>query len=113
MEKNVTQLKCLADANRIRILNLLLTNDLCVGALAHHLELSKPAVSQHLKVLRGAGLVKGEKRGYFTHYLVQRETLRQIGESLVGMAEQKPSQEGCLVMLEAQPAKAAKGRKTK
>ena len=113
MEKNITQLKSLADPNRLRILNLLLTHDLCVGALAHHLRLSKPAVSQHLKVLRGAGLVKGEKRGYWTHYLVQREVLRQVGESLVGMAEQKPSQEGCLVMLEAKPARAAKGRKAK
>jgi DNA-binding transcriptional ArsR family regulator len=113
MEENIAQLKGLADANRLRILNLLLTHDLCVGALAHHLRLSKPAVSQHLKVLRVAGLVKGEKRGYFTHYLVQREALRQVGESLVGMAEQTPTGESCLVMLETKPARAAKARKAK
>jgi len=64
-------LKGLADGTRLKIIRLLLKYDLCVGALAHHLGISKPAVSQHLQVLRKAGLVKGEKRSYWTHHSVE------------------------------------------
>ena len=64
--------KVLSDETRFKLINLLLTHDLCVGALAHHLGISEAAVSQHLKQLREVGLVKGEKRGYWTHYMVER-----------------------------------------
>ncbi|SLM32260.1 Transcriptional regulator, ArsR family [Desulfamplus magnetovallimortis] len=80
----IQSLKALADENRMKILTLLMKGDLCVGALANRLEISKPAVSQHLKILREAGLIKGEKRGYWTHYVVEREAIanisKQIGE---------------------------------
>ena len=52
------RLKALADENRLKILKMLINSDLCVGALANHLGISKPAVSQHLQILRKAGLVK-------------------------------------------------------
>lgn len=79
-------LKALGDESRFRILSLLLAHDLCVRALARRLELSESAVSQHLKVLREAGLVRGEKRGYFTHYAVERERLHELGAVLKAMA---------------------------
>lgn len=79
-------LKCLADKNRLRILRILLNSDLCVGALAHHLNISKPAVSQHLQVLRKAGLVRGEKRGYWTHYEVDRTALERVATELSALA---------------------------
>lgn len=63
-----TALKALADDNRLLILRLLGRRDYCVRALARQLGISQAAVSQHLKVLRQAGLVSSEKRGYFTHY---------------------------------------------
>ena len=69
----IQSLKALADEKRLKILRMLLNSDLCVGALANHLGVSKPAVSQHLQILRKAGLVKGEKRGYWTHYKVDRQ----------------------------------------
>jgi ArsR family transcriptional regulator len=84
------KLKTLGDANRFKIINLLLGHDLCVGALAQHVGISKPAISQHLQVLRKAGLVKGEKRGYWTHYMVERDILKQMAQALVDMA-QKPA----------------------
>ena len=62
----VHSLKALADENRMKILVMLLNSDLCVGALATHLGILKPAVSQHLRVLCKAGLGRGEKRGYWT-----------------------------------------------
>ncbi|WP_394707987.1 ArsR/SmtB family transcription factor [uncultured Desulfosarcina sp.] len=84
-------IKALADERRLKILQLLTTNDLCVGALAKHLSISKPAVSQHLQILRKAGLVKGEKRGYWTHYIVEREALNQVASQISELAATKKS----------------------
>ena len=82
----IKSLKALADEKRLKILHMLIANDLCVGALAKHLSISKPAVSQHLQILRKAGLVKGEKRGYWTHYVVDRQALIQIASELNDLA---------------------------
>jgi ArsR family transcriptional regulator len=86
-------LKALADETRLNILRMLLNGDLCVGALAKHLGISKPAVSQHLQKLRMAGLVKGEKRGYWTHYIVDTKVLARIAKELNGLAAKKKSLE--------------------
>ena len=90
MANLVPILKALADETRFRIIHLLLTHDLCVGALAGHLAMSKAAVSQHLKILRKAGLVRGEKRGYWTHYGVDKSAIHQIAEDLIEKADQAP-----------------------
>jgi ArsR family transcriptional regulator len=83
-------LKALADETRFRIINLLLTHDFCVGALAGQLNISKAAVSQHLQILRKAGLVRGEKRGYWTHYIVDKTVIHQIAEDLIERTNQVP-----------------------
>jgi ArsR family transcriptional regulator len=67
---------------------------LCVGALAKCLKISEAAVSQHLQVLRKAGFVQGEKRGYWTHYAVQTDRLVQIADDLKKIAARKPVTEG-------------------
>jgi ArsR family transcriptional regulator, arsenate/arsenite/antimonite-responsive transcriptional repressor len=90
MNDLVSTLKALADETRFRIINLLLTHDLCVGALADHLGISKAAVSQHLQILRKTGLVKGEKRGYWTHYGVDKSAIHQIAEELMHKTDQAP-----------------------
>ena len=86
--------KALSDESRLKLVNLLLTHDFCVGALAHHLKISEAAVSQHLRQLREAGLVKGEKRGYWTHYTVDKVKLRDLAEDLRNLTELPPCAEG-------------------
>lgn len=86
MMSPVQVLKALADQKRWDILKLLITSDLCVGALAGRLGISKPSVSQHLKILRRAGLIRGEKRGYWTHYGVDRTALVQISKEINALA---------------------------
>jgi ArsR family transcriptional regulator, arsenate/arsenite/antimonite-responsive transcriptional repressor len=93
----VQMLKALADETRFNLLNLLLTHDLCVGALARHLKISEAAVSQHLKYLREAGLVKGEKRGYWTHYMVAKERLIELAELLRGLTNLMPCTEAVCI----------------
>lgn len=93
----VQMLKAIADETRFNLLNLLLTHDLCVGALARHLKISEAAVSQHLKHLREAGLVKGEKRGYWTHYTVVKERLHALAEDLTGLTALPTCTEGVCI----------------
>lgn len=84
----LNQLKAIADHRRFTILNLLIHSDICVGALAHRLDLSQGAVSQHLQILRKAGLVKGEKRGYWTHYSVDQQALEGLGRKIQDLIHQ-------------------------
>ncbi|AEE14573.1 regulatory protein ArsR [Thermodesulfobium narugense DSM 14796] len=79
--------KILSDETRFKIIELLLQNDYCVGALASKLNISSAAVSQHLQILRKAGIVKGEKRGYWTHYIVERNVIRKMAETLSKFAD--------------------------
>lgn len=67
--------KVLSVDTRVRILDLLRARVLCVNALAERLKVTPAAVSQHLRVLRDAGLVVPQKRGYYVHYHLNRKTL--------------------------------------
>lgn len=78
-------LKALGDPKRFLLLQLMSQRGYCVGALAHASQLSESAVSQHLKILREAGLVYGVKRGYYTHYCVDKEALGRIIHELEEM----------------------------
>ncbi len=95
MDQYYEVLKILSDESRFKIITILLKQDLCVGGLAKQLDISKPAVSQHLQALRKMGLVTGEKRGYYTHYIVNRALLTQVGENLIEIASKQPDG-GCL-----------------
>jgi len=77
--------KVLSTPARVRIVQLLLRRALCVGALSHHLGVTQGAVSQHLRVLRDAGLVSPERRGYFIHYSVNEATLARWKQLTAGL----------------------------
>jgi len=83
MNKLIERFKALGDETRFKIFLLLAEKRICVGGLAKVLEISESAVSQHLKILRNADLIKGEKVGYFMHYQVQKNILKEL-ESLIG-----------------------------
>ena len=68
---------------RVRILRVLLAKDTCIaGELAGELPLAASTVSQHLKVLKEAGLIKGEVDGPRRCYCVDRSVLARL-EGLV------------------------------
>ncbi len=90
MEATIIKLKAISDNTRFKIIHLLLKHDYCVRALARHLELSEAAVSQHLKILREAGLITGEKRGYFMHYGVVLEPFISLAAEIEALGTAKP-----------------------
>ena len=79
--------KALSAEARVRILQLLRDRSLCVGALAAQLDVTQGAVSQHLRVLRDVNLVTAEKRGYYVHYQLNRETLAKWRNAVAGLLE--------------------------
>jgi DNA-binding transcriptional ArsR family regulator len=90
----VKTFKALSDETRFQLFKLLLTHDLCVEALARNLKISEAAVSQHLKQLREAGLVRGEKRGYWTHYMIDKVKLNELAEAVKDLTKLPPCPEG-------------------
>jgi len=71
-------LTALADPTRRSILESLRDAPQTVGALAAHRTVSRPAVSQHLKVLERARLVRAEPRGNRRLYSVRRDGLDEL-----------------------------------
>lgn len=77
MENIVQIFKALGDETRLKILIILSKRNICAKGLAKHLGISEAAVSQHLKVLKEAGIIAGEKVGYYVHYTLQEAVLSE------------------------------------
>lgn len=65
----------LADPTRCRIIELLQAGPSPVHRLAAEFDISRPAISRHLRVLREAGLIREEKSGRENHYALQAKRL--------------------------------------
>lgn len=85
--------RALGDETRLHLVALLAQQEpgkaLCVGRLARELDVTPSAVSQHLRVLKDLGLVRGERRGYRIHYFLDQERLaeyRGLTRELLGEA---------------------------
>lgn len=73
------QLKAIAHPARIAILEYLLKANSCVcGDIVNELPLSQPTVSQHLKELKQAGLIKGNIEGNSICYCVDQENFNKL-----------------------------------
>ncbi|MFG2947154.1 ArsR/SmtB family transcription factor [Streptomyces adustus] len=72
----------LANPVRRRLLERLREGPCSASELAAMFELGRPAVSEHLAVLRGAGLVREEPRGRHRFYHLQADRLAEVGEWL-------------------------------
>lgn len=82
-------LEVLTDENRQAIIMLLAQNKsgLNVNAISGHIDLSRPAVSHHLKVLKQSGFIALEKKGVENYYvLTLRKPLEQL-KSLISAVE--------------------------
>jgi len=70
-------LKILGDENRIRILNILKENPLCVCEIESILDLNQSNVSRHLMRLNSSKLIKNYKKAQFTYYTLNDELLSE------------------------------------
>ena len=96
-----TALKAIAAPRRRRILVLVRDRELSAGEIAAHFDVSRPAVSQHLTVLREAGLVEERRNGTRRLYRARPEGLAELrafldgfwGERLVALKREAERQE--------------------
>lgn len=77
----------LADPVRARIIELLTQGPACVCHLVEDLSLKQPNISNHVRVLRHAGLIRGENRGKFTFYHLNAEALKAAAKHLARLAD--------------------------
>jgi len=82
-------LRALADPGRRRILTLVRTDERTAGEIAAEMPISWPAVSQHLSVLKGAGLLDERRAGTRRYYRARPEGLTGVREFLDGFWDEK------------------------
>ncbi|MBQ6569694.1 MAG: winged helix-turn-helix transcriptional regulator [Clostridia bacterium] len=70
--------KALSDPTRRKILSMLRRKSMNAGEIAEHFEMSKPSVSNHLGILKQAGLVDAEKKGQNIIYTVNTSVFEDI-----------------------------------
>jgi DNA-binding transcriptional ArsR family regulator len=70
--------KALADPTRIRIISLLAHTEMCVGDLCLALEMSQPAISYQLRILRTLRIVRARKAGKHVFYTLDDEHVYQL-----------------------------------
>ncbi|MFV0408193.1 MAG: ArsR/SmtB family transcription factor [Paracoccus sp. (in: a-proteobacteria)] len=80
----------LADPTRRRILSMLLEDDMAVSDVAAPFEVSLAAISKHLAVLAGAGLIRQERRGRITWCQIDPEGLRRASVWMQGFGQFEP-----------------------
>jgi len=75
-------LKAIAEPRRRAILRLVWSAERSAGDIASHFEVSRPAISQHLRVLRTAGLVTERREGTRRLYLADRDAFARLRAEL-------------------------------
>ncbi len=70
-------LKLLADETRLKIIMMLSRRDMCVCQIMAELNMSQPAVSHHLRILKKSGIVQDDKDGRWVFYSLHKEAFAE------------------------------------
>lgn len=82
-----TMMKALGHPARIAIMEFLMKVDACIcGDIVNELPLAQPTVSQHLKELKNAGLIKGNIEGTAICYCIDEKSLGSIQKYFAGIS---------------------------
>ena len=82
MKEAAELFKLLSVDKRMEIIENLKKGDMNVNTLAKNIGITQSAISQHLRVLKAAGLVKNEREGYWVHYSLNRNALEKYRQRL-------------------------------
>ena len=89
------QLKALGDSTRYKIIQYLREREHCPRSLALTLGISESAISQHMTVLRKAGLVSSYRHSYHIHYVLEKEKFQQVVDVLQSWFNEMDQTKGC------------------
>lgn len=87
IDDKVKILKSVAEKNRLRILEMLKNDTLCVCEITSILKLATSTVSNHLKVLREVGFIEEEKNGKWIYYKINRHPPNPINSAILEMLD--------------------------
>jgi DNA-binding transcriptional ArsR family regulator len=82
-------LRAIAEPRRRRILELVGAEELTAGEIASHFDVTRPAISQHLGVLKGAGLVDERRNGTQRLYRARPQGLAELKAFLDSFWDEK------------------------
>lgn len=71
-------MRALSDPTRREILNLLKKNSMSAGDISGHFDMSVPAVSKHLSILKDAGLIRDRREGKYIYYELNASVLEEV-----------------------------------
>lgn len=77
--------KALSDETRREILKILSNGDMSMGDIANNFNMSKPAISKHLDILKNAKLITAEKKGQFIIYSINTSVIQQVLGGFLGI----------------------------
>jgi len=87
--------KAIADPNRRKILYLLKKHTIMTpGEISDHFQISKAALSDHLKILRHADLVSCEKKGQYLHYQLNTSVFEDIISAVMSFINDREEKDG-------------------
>lgn len=90
MENQIKLLKALADESRMKIVRCLLDGEQCACAVVPFIGKAQPTVSQHLKILEEAGVLKSRREGVNIWYKIKSKEVLRIMKILdISKAENK------------------------
>lgn len=103
-------LVALADPTRCRIIEILHQGAQPVHVLAGHFDISRPAISRHLRVLRQARLISEKKVGRENRYALHANRLKPVEDWLAGLASaaKSPAEPKAKAVTRPRPEKQAK-----
>lgn len=71
-------MRALSDPTRRKILDLLKKDSMSAGDISGHFEMSVPAVSKHLSILKDAGLIRDRREGKYIYYELNASVLEEV-----------------------------------
>lgn len=98
LEKAAVILKLLGDKTRLTMIGILKQRDCCVCEFQEVFEMSQPSISQHLRKLKDAGMVKEERRGQWIYYSLNQQS--ELYGLIVDILEHVPDQLEKIKMIE-------------
>jgi DNA-binding transcriptional ArsR family regulator len=72
--------QAIADPTRRQIINLIARNPMNLNSITDNFEISRPSISQHVKILQECGIIRIEKKGRERYCKIQPSTLRQVAD---------------------------------
>nr|WP_263327798.1 metalloregulator ArsR/SmtB family transcription factor [Neobacillus sp. Marseille-Q6967] len=98
LERAAAVLKLLGDKTRLTIIAILKQRECCVCEFLEVFNMSQPSISQHLRKLKDAGMVKEERRGQWIYYSLNRES--ELNGLIEDILEHVPDQTDKIKMIE-------------